>query len=69
MRMMVTISTKVTRMMIVIMTTMMVKMLGQLQTGSGPDLLQTSHSSPSNSPKCQNAGNKTSGAAKIKISF
>ena len=69
MRMMVTISTKVTRMMIVIMTTMMVKMLGQLQTGSGPDLLQTSHSSQSNSPKCQNVGNKISAAATIKISF
>ena len=43
-----------------------VKMLRQLQTGSGPDLLQTSHSSQSNSPKCQNVGNKTS---TIKISF
>ena len=41
----------------------------QLQTSSGPDLLQTSHSSPSNSPKCQNVGNKTSTAATIKISF
>ena len=46
-----------------------VKMLRQLQTGSGPDLLQTSHSSQSNSPKCQNVGNKTSAAATIKISF
>ena len=41
----------------------------QLQTGSGPDLLQTSHSSLSNSPKCQNVGNKTRAGATIKISF
>ena len=41
----------------------------QLQTSSGPDLLQTSHSSPSNSPKCQNVGNKTRAGATIKISF
>ena len=41
----------------------------QLQTSSGPDLLQTSHSSLSNSPKCQNVGNKTNAATTIKISF
>ena len=60
---------KMVTMMMVMMTTIIVKMLRQLQTGSGPDLLQTSHSSPSNSPKCQNVGNKTSAAATIKIFF
>ena len=60
---------KMVTMMMVMMTTMRVKMLRQLQTGSGPDLLQTSHSSQSNSPKCQNVGNKISAAATIKISF